>query len=468
MSQNSPKVTLSLTEEQHATLYLALYPGDGMESVAFLLCGRRAGESRHRLLVKEVLCIPDEAYTERSPVMVTWNTDRMHTMLDKAEEHGLSVVKVHSHPTGFRSFSVTDDISDNKLFPCIRGWVEADIPHASAIMLPSGEMFGRYLWKNDYFLPLERISVIGSDIRIWRAADPSRATHAYAASHAQAFGGGTTAMLANLSVAVVGCSGTGSIVVEQLARLGAGEIVLVDPKNIEKRNINRILNAKQKDIGRLKTAVLAEAIEEIGFETTVRQYPCDLDDKNALRAVAECDIIFGCMDAHRGRHLLNRLASYYTIPYFDLGVRLDAETDENSVGMIKQISGCIEYLIPGMSSLLTRKKISMDRVRSEGLKRSDPKAYEKELSDGYIHGAQESRPAVISVNMFAASLGVNDFLNRIHPYREMPNTEVAEIEFCLSGLEIFTESEADVDYDMGLKRIVGTGDTNPFLGMPGL
>lgn len=50
----------------------------------------------------------------------------------------------------------------------------------------------------------------------------------------------------------------------------------------------------------------------------------------------------------------------------------------------------------------------------------------------------------------------------------MPNTEVAEIEFCLSGLEIFTESEADVDYDMGLKRIVGTGDTNPFLGMPGL
>lgn len=46
-----------------------------------------------------------------------------------------------------------------------------------------------------------------------------------------------------LSIAIIGCSGTGSPVVEQCMRLGAGELVLVDDDRIEDRNINRILNS---------------------------------------------------------------------------------------------------------------------------------------------------------------------------------------------------------------------------------
>ena len=63
---------------------------------------------------------------------------------------------------------------------------------------------------------------------------------AFTLRHAQAFGTGTTALLRNLSVAIVGCSGTGSIVAEQLARLGAGRLVLVDPDRVEEKNLNRI------------------------------------------------------------------------------------------------------------------------------------------------------------------------------------------------------------------------------------
>ena len=32
---------------------------------------------------------------------------------------------------------------DERLLPMIRGWVEADVPHGSAVMLPDGQMFGR-------------------------------------------------------------------------------------------------------------------------------------------------------------------------------------------------------------------------------------------------------------------------------------------------------------------------------------
>ena len=46
----------------------------------------------------------------------------------------------------------------------------------------------------------------------------------------------------------VGVSGTGSVVAEQLARLGSGEIILVDFDRIEGRNLDRILNSTMADV----------------------------------------------------------------------------------------------------------------------------------------------------------------------------------------------------------------------------
>lgn len=45
----------------------------------------------------------------------------------------------------------------------------------------------------------------------------------------------------------------------------------------------------------------------------------------AVHEVACCDVIFGCTDGAEARHLLNHIATFYSIPYFDVGVRLDAD-----------------------------------------------------------------------------------------------------------------------------------------------
>src|SRR5215470_8223948 len=60
------------------------------------------------------------------------------------------------------------------------------------------------------------------------------------------------------------------------------------------------------------------------------------------------------MDTVDGRYLLNALASYYTIPYFDIGVRLDAVRDGGDRGRIREICGTVNYLRPGRSSLVSR------------------------------------------------------------------------------------------------------------------
>src|SRR5688500_10935071 len=47
-------------------------------------------------------------------------------------------------------------------------------------------------------------------------------------------------VLGRLKVGVVGLGGTGSAVVEQLARLGVGELLLCDPQEFESTNVNRV------------------------------------------------------------------------------------------------------------------------------------------------------------------------------------------------------------------------------------
>lgn len=286
----------------------------------------------------------------------------------------------------------------------------------------------------------------------------------FVASHAQAFDDGTIERMQKMSFAVIGASGTGSPTVEQLARLGAGEIVSVDHDIAEERNINRILNSTMDNARaqRAKVDVLGDAIVRMGLGTKVIRLKKSLWDPDVIRAVAQCDVVFDCMDTIDGRYLLNVLATQYLMPYFDIGVRLDAVRDGTRKGQISEACGTINYLQPGRSSLMSRELFSMADVAAAGLLRRDPSAHERQVKDGYIRGIVGHRPAVISVNMLGSSLAVNEFLARLHPYREAANSRHAAVTFSLASMEIFSEREEGVCNL--LARRVGIGDTAPLLG----
>ena len=210
----------------------------------------------------------------------------------------------------------------------MRGWIEADIRTAVPSCCPMARCSaaccaGRPFRANRLH------QVAGDDLHFWYAGAGKVDLPDFAASHAQAFDEGTIERLRRLSIAVIGASGTGSPVVEQLMRLGVGEIVIVDDDHIEGRNVNRILNSTMRDVRekRLKVDVLGDAVERTGLGTEVIRLPKNLWNPDVIRAVAQCDVVFGCMDTVDGRYLLNALASYYTLPYFDIGVRLDAVRD---------------------------------------------------------------------------------------------------------------------------------------------
>jgi len=457
-------VSLTFTDDIYQQLKKHLFPGDGLEAVALVLCTRHEGPNRIRLLSKSVYCIPYGICTERHKDAVAWPTEAILNSLIEASDKNYSVVKVHCHPGGGSVFSELDNQSDKALFPCVHGWVEPPVPHVSAIMLPDGSMVGRMVDEYGHFAPLQHINVAGDDLNFWFSKTEGADIPAHGLRVAQAFGKGTFNLFRRLKIGVVGCSGTGNPVVHMLAQNTIGTIVMVDPDSIEHKNLNRLLSAIAKDAknGVLKVDQLERVISELGFGTIIETYPMSLLTPEAVHAIADCDIIIGCVDSVMGRHLLNRISSYYLIPLFDIGVKLIAD----GKGGVSHICGTSHFIKPGGSSLLSRRVYTMDDLHAEELKRIDPKAYVDELERGYLKGVKDDQPAVGAINIHASSLAVNDLIARLHGYRNDPNEEYAVQRFELvNGI---ADCEGHGEPCPVFAKLVALGDTPLLLGMPAL
>lgn len=458
-----------MTGREYDRLKGHLFIGDGCEAIAFALCGYLETERETVLTIYSVYLYPHEKCSIRLGDRVEWSPAEIVELFEICKKRNLRLLKIHSHPEYWPYFSTIDDRSDIDLAETITGWIGATDEICSVIMLPDGSMMGRNINHEGKFAPLHSIIVISTNIKCFHSIDRGITidTHSKVEDEIQlrtrqAFGEGTTNILKHLKIGVVGCSGTGSIVAELLARLGVGEIVLVDHDQIEYKNVNRILNSTSEHAKKKvnKVDMIKEAIERMGTGVLVSAFPDDLHSLEAYHAIAACDVVFGCMDTIDGRHLLNRISTYFCSAYFDIGVRLDAD----GKGGINEILGRVDYLQPGLSSLLSRGRYTLDQLKEADLARTDPEEHKRQLKEGYIKSANVESPAVISINMMFSSQAVTEFLARLHPFRDRGNENYAAISFSVNGFLLIPEREGKVDEE--LKEKVGLGHRKPILEAP--
>lgn len=457
------ELQLRISGYHHQILQDHLLPPDGREAVAVALCGRYSGEEMTIITVHEVTLIPHHECYSREFDLLRWPTERIIPYFGRIAKQDLALLKIHSHPGGYEKFSETDDRSDLEFFDSVFGWALTRKPHASAVMLPGGKIFGRFFFDNLQSQSIDKVLIAGDDIQIYQHYSTD-GTDAFSLRTIQTFGERTYKQLKQLKVGVVGCSGTGSPVIEQLVRLGVGNLILVDPDIVEYKNLNRIPHTTRLDADqqRSKVEVLAEAIGNIGLGTKVLHYQANLyDDVQVLKSLVKCDVIFGCMDSVDGRFLLNQLCTFYLIPYFDLGVKLEADGE----GGIEKICGSVHYIQPCKSSLITRGVYTMEDVRAAGQHRKNPEEFESLRRSAYITNVNVNSPAVISVNMQIASHAMNEFLNRIHKYKADSSKEYALSTIDIGEGYIVNVAEEQFPIDEYLRKKTGRGDMVPFIEM---
>src|ERR1035437_2786223 len=430
---------IRISGNHYNSLRAHLFPGDNKEAVAIALCGRSNYNNNRTLLVQELFVVPYDKCMVREHDQVMWPTDIINPFLEKASKRGLAIVKIHCHPGWYEQFSDIDNHSDNTLFKSIHAWLDDGLPHASCIMLPDGRIFGRFFCEGMKIEIVDQIAVAGSTILDWHYDEERPFQEDLQIRNLQAFGKKTMQILSKQKIAVIGCSGTGSPTIEQLKRYGVGTLVLADPDYVDFLNLNRIIGSTWEDAKNkhLKTHVLERGINETGFETKVINFPDYISSIDIVKELADCDMLFSCVDGAEARHILNMISTFYLIPLIDMGVKLVAE----QAGGIKSIYGSIHFIQPGGSSLYSRGQYDLERVRSEAIRRSNS---EEAARNQYLVNVNETSPAVISINMQVAATAVNEFLARLHPYRNVDNKDIDIVRIMFGECATYGESQPNI------------------------
>lgn len=120
--------------------------------------------------------------------------------------------------------------------------------------------------------------------------------------------------LCESTVAVIGCGGLGGYVIEQLARIGVGSLVVVDPDVFEEHNLNRQLLCTANLLGRKKVDVAARRAAAINPSVTIRPVAAHFIAENAASILSGADAAVDALDSIVVRLLLADMCTQYKIP----------------------------------------------------------------------------------------------------------------------------------------------------------
>jgi molybdopterin/thiamine biosynthesis adenylyltransferase len=98
-------------------------------------------------------------------------------------------------------------------------------------------------------------------------------------------------------VAVVGCGGLGGYVIEQLARLGVGTLVVIDPDIFEEHNLNRQLLSAVDELGKSKVAAAVARVNAINPAVTVISHETAFSAANGAELFSGVQLVVDALDS---------------------------------------------------------------------------------------------------------------------------------------------------------------------------
>ena len=302
-----------------------------------------------RLLGRALHWVPDDAYRRRDATGLSIASHGYVPALAAAEADRSVPIWLHTHP-GIDSSpkpSKHDELVDQQLADLFRLRPASPLYGAIVIARPRGQpCFTGHIESANRRTEIDRLWVTGRRFALMQnwlhgTTPPS----AQFDRNIRAFGGEIQQVLGNLRVAVVGCGGTGSAVIEQLVRLGARHLQLFDPDTLTAGNVTRVYGSYLACVGEPKVSLSAANVSRIAPDAEVTTAQAKITLESAARLLLDADVVFGCTDDNAGRLVLSRIASYLLTPVIDCGVLLSSGPGGQLVG----IDGRVTVLAPGCS-----------------------------------------------------------------------------------------------------------------------
>jgi molybdopterin-synthase adenylyltransferase len=322
--------SVAMTESVGAAARRHLLRHDGQEDLCFALWRPSQGAQRSTALVQKLLLPgPGDRQVHGN---VSFSPQYFERALAAAASEGAGLALLHSHPggCGWQDMSRDDIAAEQGNSGAVFG--ATNRPFVGLTLAGDGSWSGRF-WERTAPRRYTRtdcasVREIGERMRVHyydKLAPPPRSTAAQIRT-VSAWGDACQADLARLRVGVIGAGSVGAVVADALGRMGFEDVLVMDFDRVEEKNLDRLLYATLRDIGRYKVDALAAHLRERGTAEAIRVDPlvAAVYEEIGFRAVLDCDVLFSCVDRPWGRYALNLIAYAHLIPVFDGGVAVRA------------------------------------------------------------------------------------------------------------------------------------------------
>lgn len=393
-------------------------PGGG-EHGAVLAAGVARSSRENRLLIREVFLA--EEGTDYVP------GNRGYRMLSAAfvrdrilhcRDEKLAYLAVHNHGGGESvAFSSIDLRSHERGYPALLDVVRGQ--PVGALVFATEAVAGDIWLGSDDRVSLEKLTIVGPALTSLYPK-PRVSEHFGVPRYdrqSRLFGDIGQDILSRLKVGVIGAGGVGSLVIEYLARLGVGHLVVVDPDRIEETNLSRLVGARSSDarpstgllsraLGRRRTALtkveLARRLVQFANPSaTFEGIRAEFQEATVAARFTDCDYLFLAADSMQARYLFNAMVQQYLIPGYQVGSKALVEATS---GKLTDVYSVVRPILPGDGCLWCNGLITPSRLQEES---ASP---EERAVQGYVDDPAVPAPSVITLNALAAGQAANDFL----------------------------------------------------------
>ncbi len=430
-----PTCTLTIPEHLWVKLRDHLFPGDDDEHGAVIAAGVARSGNSLRLLARTVIRARDgEEYVpgERGYRMLTASFVRDQVLYCRDEK--LAYVAVHNHTGWDRvEFSEDDLASHERGYPALLAILRGQ--PAGAVVFAERAAAGDIWLPDGARVHLSRVRVVGSALRDFYPSLPQFGRRPLTYDRqARLFGDSGQDLLRRQTVGVIGAGGVGSLLIEYLARLGVGRLLLVDPDRIEISNLSRVVGATRADaaswlveesrptwvrrvggqLAKPKVEIARRVARAANPTVHVEAYAADVVFGDVAARLTSCDYLFLAADSMQARLVFNAMVQQYLIPGIQVGAKVPVD---KTSGRVKRVFSVSRAVIPGRGCLWCNGLISPERLQEEALDEKTRKAQR------YVEDEEVIAPSVITLNAVAASYAANEYLFRVTGLRDPNATE---------------------------------------------
>jgi hypothetical protein len=454
-------VELRLTVGDWHRLHDHLFPGDHDEHAAVLLCGMVTSARSCRLLVREIAFAQDGVSYVRGTRGYRHLTGEFVThLIRRARDEHLVYLAVHNHGgTGTVGFSKTDLRSHERGYPTLLSLTKLPV---GALVLAERAVAGDFWLPDGSRRPLTRTVIVGGSPALLTSVprQDDTAVHARYSRQSLLYGDQGQQIIGQAKVGVVGAGGVGMLLVQALARLGVGHLVVIDPERVDPTNLPRLPETTRLDamtwldqddrplavrrlgrkLARHKVRVARRIARRANHAVIIEDVVGDVADEKTAQLITDCDFIFLAADSMLARDVVNQIAYQFLIPTLQVGskVVVDSETGE-----VRDIFSAVRSLGTQRGCLRCNDLIDLHRLGEESV--GDPNQVRNQR---YVDEPEVHAPSVITLNALGIGWAANAFMQYMVGLRELATGfQILRTTPVVAGHPYVTAQDPDINPD---------------------